>query len=445
MVAPLIYAAGVAGAAALNYGSRLFTTDPKLIGDNASRYLGGSPSSNLDRAPKFWLGENRPESNSKVSQKEQYQQIDNARFLRSGGNQSGFDDEADNIIEDKARSKFEFQQRAIQANNRDKNKVTNTMATPNDRYSKPVAKQAAPVAANLPRTTDRYKVDSDAMTNLVNYANQSSDRRYNTDKTADVTYKLGSQRNQVDYAVGMDKNAVTRDVGKYQSDNQLKASTYKSYAELQAALNNNILQSGDRRYETTTKYGTQERMNTFNRNTVDQTELATAQVKAGTYGMSKSDQQKAASDKTNFDNWKNYNDAQFNYTDRMNQQIKLQQDIAKANVAVLTNDSNRANDQRAAMFRFQVEQNNRNADRAAFAENQRLAREQVKQDYGLRAQQIQSQIELANRDFSLRSAESAAKTFDIYNTAALKNNQFSATRADVSYNRQQQQRSNLAF
>lgn len=435
MVAPLLYGVGVAGAAALNYGSKLLFTDPKLIGDNASRYFSNSPSNNDNQAPRFWLGGNQYEPSPKLSTKEQ---LSNARFMRSAGNQTGFDDEADNLKEDKARSNLEFQQRAAKSNNFGNNttKGTDAMAT-----TKPTA-TAKPATSKIPATSDRYEIQS--MTDLQNYSMQSTDRRYNTDKTSDVNYKLGSQKNQVDYAVGMDRNAVTRDVGKYTSDNQLRASNYKSYADLQAALDKNVKQSGDNRYETSTKYGTQERINTYNRNTVDQTDLATAQVKAGTYGLSKDQQQKAANDKTNFDNWKNYNDAQFSYGDRQNAQIKLGQDIGNANKAYSDSRLDRQNDQAMAMHRFQVEQNQKNADRAQFAADKKLDRDQQRADFGLRSQQIQAQIDLANRDFALRSQEVAAKTYDIYNNAALKNNQFSATRADIGYNRGNQQRS-IAF
>lgn len=289
--------------------------------------------------------------------------------------------------------------------------------------------------------SDRYKVDADASVNFSNYSMQSSDRRYNTDKTSDVNFKLGSQKNQVDYMVGIDRNAVTRDVGKYTSDNQLRASNYKSYSDLQAALDKNVKQSGDNRYETTTKYGTQERINTYNRNTVDQTELATSQVKAGTYGLSKDQQQKAANDKTNFDNWKNYNDAQFNYTNQQNAQRKLGQDIANAEAKSSSRSFTASFSIAPSLMETMKQEQQYKANRA----EKQADREQLRADFNLRSQQIQSQIDLANRDYALRSQESAARTFDIYNSAALKNNQFSATRADIGYNRSNQQRSNLAF
>lgn len=291
----------------------------------------------------------------------------------------------------------------------------------------------------------RYKVDTDAVVNLRNNALQSSDRRYATDRTADVNLRIGTQRNQVDLAVGLDRNAVTREVGKYTSDNQLRASNFKTYADLQAALNRNTLQSGDNRFETATKYGTQERINAYNRNTLDKTEVATAQIKAGTYGMSKESQAKAANDKINFDNWKRQNDANFDYADRMNAQIRLGQQMRQSETAYSDQRLDRQNDRAAAMHKFQVEQAQRNADRAQQTALQKEAREQQRADFNLRSQQIQSQIDLANRDFSLRSQESAARVADIYGTLGLKNQQFAATRADVGYNRSQQGRSNLAF
>jgi hypothetical protein len=442
MAAPLLYAAGISGAAALNYGSRLFATDPKLIGENASRYFTGNPSSNLNQAPRFWT-DRQSEPSTKVSQKQQFQQLQDARYQRSLGNQTGFDDEDDNTIDDRARSKLEPQQRATKAINRDKNssKGTDTMATSNNRFSKPTTTaKSAPTA----KTPSQYNPDRIAA-DLQNYTMQSRDRRYATDRTSDVNLRLGTQRNQVDLAVGLDRNAVTRDVGRYTSDNQLRASNFKTYADLQAALNRNTLQSGDNRFETATKYGTQERINAFNRNTLDRTEIAKEQIKAGTYGMSKQSQAKAANDKINFDSWKRQNDANFDYADRQNAAIKLTQDMGRANQAYSDQRLDRQIDRNMAMHRFQVEQNQKNIDRAQQYASQKEAREQQRADFNLRSQQIQSQIDLANRDFSLRSQESAAKVADIYGTLGLKNQQFAATRADVGYNRSQQGRSNLAF
>lgn len=441
MPAPLLYAVGITGASALKYGSKLFFTDPQLVRENASRYFSANPSTNLDQAPRFWT-DKQSEPSAKVSPQQQRQQLEDARYQRSLGNQTGFDDEDDNTIDDKARSKAEYQQRAAKATNRkNSDKGTDTMATPNNRYAKPEK------TAKASPTSDRYKVDTDAAVNLRNYSMQSSDRKYNTDRTADVNLKIGTQKNQVDLTVGLDRNAVTRDVGRYTSDNQLRASNYKTFADLQAALNRNQLQSGDNRFETSTKYGTQERMNAYNRNTLDKTEIAKEQIKAGTYGMSQSQQSKLANDKANYTNWKNYNDSMFDYAAKQNQQINFNQQIAQSNKAYADSRLDRLNDSIASQIKWQNDQVQRANDRAQYYVDQQSAREQQRADFNLRSQQVQQQIDLANREFTLKSAESGAKVYDIYNTARLKNDQFAATRADVSYNRNQQgrSRSNLAF
>ncbi len=445
MPAPLLYAAGIGASSTLNYGSQAlnaFLKDPQNVRDNASRYFGNAPNTNLNQAPKFW-NDSQSASSPKVSQKDQYQQLSDARYQRSLGNQTGFDDEDDNTIDDRARSKFESQQRAEKAYNRDKNspKGTDTMATPNNRYSKIAATAKSATTAKTPPQYNPDRVAAD----LQNYAMQSRDRRYATDRTADVNLKLGNQKNQVDLAVGLDRNAVTRDVGRYTSDNSLRASNYKSYSELQAALNRNQLQSGDNRFETATKYGTQERINAFNRNTLDQTEIAKEQIKAGTYGLSRASQQKLANDKANFSNWKAQNDANFDYASRQNAAIKLGQDIGQANLAYSEQRLDRVNDRNLSMAKYSMEQAQKVADRNQYYADQKAARDQQRADFELRSRQIQSQIDLANRDFSLRSSESAAKVADIYGTLNLKNQQFAATRADVGYNRSQQGRSNLAF
>lgn len=359
---------------------------------------------------------------SKYQQINQFQQLQDNRFRRSLGIQTGFDDEVDNTIDDRARAKLESQQRANMAT--PKSNATNANQRTNIYSNK--ASDYAPTE-KLQSDYAGYQIKS--MADLQNYAMQSSDRRYNTDRTADVNYRLGAQKNQVDYAVGMDRNKVTRDVGYYTSDNQLRASNYKTLADLQAALDRNRLQSGDNRYSTDTQASTEK----FKWTTVNPTSIAEAQIKAGTYGLSQNQLSKAAADKTNYDNWKNYNDAMFNYTDRMNAQMKLGQDIAQSQRAYNDQRNDRFNDQSATWARYQTEQAQKASDRNQYysdlAEQRRLSRD----DFNLRSRQIQNQIDIANKDYLIR-----------YGDAKLRQDQFAATRADISYNRSNQS-SSLAF
>ncbi|HBC41838.1 MAG TPA: hypothetical protein DCZ88_08060 [Pseudanabaena sp.] len=272
-----------------------------------------------------------------------------------------------------------------------------------------------------------YQIRS--LTDLQNYQMQSSDRRYATDRNADVNYQLGTQKNNVDYAVGMDRNAVTRDVGKYTSDNQLRASNYKTLADLQAALDKNRLQSGDNRYATDTQASTEK----FKWTTVNPTSIAEAQIKAGTYGLSRNQLSKAAADKTNFDNWKNYNDSMFSYTDRMNAQIKLGQDIGQSQRAYNDQRNDRSNDQYLAMARYNAELAQKIADRNRYYDDLTQQRQLQRDDFNLRSRQIQNQIDIANKDYQIR-----------YGDAKLRQDQFAAARADISYNRGNQS-SSLAF
>lgn len=359
---------------------------------------------------------------SKYQQKNQFQQLQDNRYLRSQGIQTGFDDEADNTIDDRARAKLESQQRANMAtpnsNATNANQRTNIYSNKSSDYA-PTEKLQSDYAG--------YQIRS--LTDLQNYQMQSSDRRYATDRNADVNYQLGTQKNQVDYAVGMDRNAVTRDVGKYTSDNQLRASNYKTLADLQAALDKNRLQSGDNRYATDTQASTEK----FKWTTVNPTSIAEAQIKAGTYGLSQKQLSKAAADKTNYDNWKNYNDSMFNYTNQMNAQMKLSQDIGQAQRAYNDQRNDRSNDQSLAMSRYQTEQAQKASERQRYYDDLAQQRQLARDDFNLRSRQIQNQIDIANKDYRIR-----------YGDAKLRQDQFAATRADISYNRGNQS-SSLAF
>lgn len=359
---------------------------------------------------------------SKYQQKNQFQQLQDNRYLRSQGIQTGFDDEADNTIDDRARAKLESQQRANMAtpnsNATNANQRTNIYSNKSSDYA-PTEKLQSDYAG--------YQIRS--LTDLQNYQMQSSDRRYATDRNADVNYQLGTQKNQVDYAVGMDRNAVTRDVGKYTSDNQLRASNYKTLADLQAALDKNRLQSGDNRYATDTQASTEK----FKWTTVNPTSIAEAQIKAGTYGLSQNQLSKAAADKTNYDNWKNYNDSMFNYTNQMNAQMKLSQDIGQAQRAYDDQRLDRQNDRSAAMSRYNAEQAQKASERQRYYDDLAQQRQLARDDFNLRSRQIQNQIDIANKDYRIR-----------YGDAKLRQDQFAATRADISYNRGNQS-SSLAF
>ena len=353
----------------------------------------------------------------------QRQQLLDARYRRSQGIQTGFDDEVANTIDDRARAKLESQQRANMAT--PKSNATNA----NQRTTNIYSNKASDYAPTEKLQSDYAGYQIKSMADLQNYAMQSSDRRYNIDRTADVNYRLGDQKNQVDYEVGMDRNKVTRDVGYYTSDNQLRASNYKTLADLQSDLDRNRRQADGNRYSTDTQAATEK----FKWTTVNPTSIAEAQIKAGTYGLSQNQLSKAAADKTNYDNWKNYNDAMFTYTDRMNAQMKLGQDIAQSQRAYNDQRNDRFNDQSATSARYQTELAQKASDRNQYysdlAEQRRLSRD----DFNLRSRQIQNQIDIANKDYLIR-----------YGDAKLRQDQFAATRADISYNRSNQS-SSLAF
>lgn len=352
---------------------------------------------------------------SKYQQKNQFQQLQDNRYLRSQGVQTGFDDEADNTIDDRARAKLESQQRANMAtpnsNATNANQRTNIYSNKSSDYA-PTEKLQSDYAG--------YQIRS--LTDLQNYQMQSSDRRYATDRNADVNYQLGTQKNNVDYAVGMDRNAVTRDVGKYTSDNQLRASNYKSLADLQAALDKNRLQSGDNRYATDTQASTER----FKWTTVNPTAIAEeatranattqeALIKAGMYGLSQEDARAMAKGRYQME------------------VTKFNTDIAQSQRAYSDQRLDRENDRSAAMAKFNSEMSQKIADRNRYYDDLTQQRQLQRDDFNLRSRQIQNQIDIANKDYLIR-----------YGDAKLRQDQFAATRADISYNRGNQS-SSLAF
>ena len=361
--------------------------------------------------------------NSKYRQnaETQSQQLDLAKSQRdpTGGrwnirNQTGFDDERDNVIDDRARSRESYLQY------KDKQPGVNNMAYDDNGNSSDTNRgnrNQRPFVNYSSRPSDYApgeKLSSDlagyqikSLADLQNNTMQSRDRQYKTNVDAGVNYQLGSQKIQ-----------AYRDIGYRTSEDQLKASKYKTETE-----------ASTEKFKWNTVNSTEK----YKWTTVNPTSVAEAQIKAGTYGLSESQLRKAASDKTNFDNWKNYNDSMFNYTNQMNAQMKLSQDIGQSQRAYNDQRNDRSNDQSLAIARYNADQaqkiNDRNRYYNDLAEQRRLQRD----DFNLRSRQIQSQIDIANKDYQIR-----------YDDGKLRQNQFAATRADISYNRGNQS-SSLAF
>jgi hypothetical protein len=463
MPAPLVYAVGVGGAAALNYGAQAvnaFLKDPQNVRDNAARYFSGSPTTGLDQAPNFLSNYQYRASdfgfgsspNPVDQQRSQFQQLADAKYQRSQGNQTGFADETANTIDDKARSNADYQQWANQAQNRDKNSYSGnpTMATPNNASTNQnqrtniYSNKASDYSGDQKLQSDYAGYQIKSLSDLQNYANQSADRRYNTDATSNVNLQLGTQKNNVDLTVGLDKNSVTRDVGYYTSNNQLKASNYKSYADLQASLDKNKLQSGDNRYQTdatsnTNRYNidTTAATDKFKWTTVNPTSVAQEQIKAGTYGLNQQDLANRAADKA-------YTDKMNTYADRQLALEKYTRDAGQAQVAYDDQQIARKNDQAAAQSRYQIDLNQKEIARQDNLRQQADARKQQREDFNLRSQQINQQANQWQQDYQLRSQLNAAQLAQIYSDTKLKQDQFVATTANTGYNRSQQTRS-LAF
>lgn len=297
----------------------------------------------------------------------------------------------------------------------------------------------------LDAMNQRYGVDATTGANLQNYQWQSQDRQFATRLNAEnQRYKTDADAS-VNREIGLANVGVTREVG-----------LAKTYADLKANLNRNQLQSGDNRFETTTKYGTQERMNQFNRNTIDRTEIAKEQIKAGTYGRSQEDINSMAIES-------NARKVNQEYNDRMMQYGRYQMEINKftndVRTAQRSYDDQRIdleNARRAATARYNQEQAQKRADleydRIERARERDLARQDAsnaiaRSNATLAQQNAFRQQELAFRQQEINnsSALDQARIAQIYADTKLKNDQFGAGRADISYNRNIQRSRSIAF
>jgi hypothetical protein len=418
----------IAETAKLGYG---YVTDPKnreaasanakTFADNFGRY---TPNG------REWAFSD-PVPDPVTRQRSQIQQLRDNRLLRSQGVQTGFDDEEDNRIEDKTRTKLEFSQRA-------------TMATPN-----------SPAVINSSRPSD-YAPRERFQADLYNYELQNQSRNYATNVNAGVARennrlqssdrRQATQLNAQNQRYGIDVNADTQRYGINVNAGVNRELGYvKTYAELQAALNRNQLQSRDNRFEITTKYGTQERMNQYNRNTLDKTEIAKEQIKAGTYGRSQSDINAMTAESNARKVNQEYNKGMMDYGRYQMEVQSFQNNMAKNNTAYADQRNDRSNDRSMANARYNYEMAEKRAERDRYYADLAEQRRQQRDDFKLRSQQIQNQIDLANRDFTLRSAESGAKVNQMNTDSRLKDSQFSATRADIGYNRNYQNQRSLAF
>lgn len=368
----------------------------------------------------------------------QIQQLQDARTRRSQGIQTGFDDEADNLKDDRSR----YSQAKTMAT--PKTTDNGSRVTNNIRQSD----YASGERANLDRfkiqldaMNQRYGIDATTGANLQNYQWQSQDRQFaarlNAGETRVKTYaelQAALDRNRITGEVGFDANRVTREVG----------------------LNRNQLQSGDNRFETTTKYGTQERMNQYNRSTLDRTEIAKEQIKAGTYGRSQEDINSMAIESNARKVNQDFNDRMMQYGRYQMEINKFTNDVRTAQRSYDDQRSDLENERRAATARYNQEQAQKRADLEYDRQQRKLDRDRAYAEFDIRrndtnatlAQQNafrQQELAFRQQEINNSSALDQARIAQIYADTKLKNDQFGAGRADISYNRNIQRSRSIAF
>jgi hypothetical protein len=244
--------------------------------------------------------------------------------------------------------------------------------------------------------------------NIYNFDKQSGDRQLGLQKD----YALGIDKNTRDQSVGFDRNAKTLEGTKY--GDQLKT-----------------------------------QLGVYQWNNVSKTAVAEAQVKAGTYGVGQEDLNNRAADKA-------YRDKMNDYADRQLQLNKYTQSVGDSYRAYSDQQEQRRNDQAQAMSRynqdmsFKQKQYDDQQRQASMDRNQQMQersnattrananyqQQQINanQDYALRKQ-------IADQDFLIKNLSLANQTAQINSNIALDNSKYSASRADLAYNRNYQSRS----
>lgn len=393
----------------------------------------------------------RPNASDPYTQ--QMQQLEQARQARDASGrwnipaETGFEDSADNFRDDyfrrkadqslyKNREQRDNESDDEQRSNKSMSKTVINSSRPSDYAPKEKLisdyenfnqrTQAQNFQSRIQAETQRFGINVNADVARENNQLRSSDNRYQTDVNAGVNRELGYAKTYAELKANLDRNRVTRDIGFDSNAKNLEAS----------------------RFKTTTDAATDR----FKWTTLNPTSIAEAQIKAGTYGMSQNYlSQRALEDNARKVN-NEYNDRMMQYGRYQMEIANFQNNIANNQRAYLDQRSDRSTDRAQAMARFNSEMSFKIADRDRYYADLAEQRRQQRDDFNLRSQQIMNQIDLANRDFSLRAQdlanrtnESAARVNQINTDSRLKDAQFSATRADIGYNRNYQQQRSLAF
>ena len=368
-------------------------------------------------------------------------------------NQTGFDDERDNQIDDRAlrqESYAKYQEKngdSDMSDYKNSGKTVINSSRPSD-YTPGEKANLDRFKIQLDAMNQRYGIDATTGANLQNYQLQSQDRRLGIqlgEQTKRYGIDVGAKETRfktlAELQADLDRNRVTREVGFDANKQQLEGSKFKTTTE-----------ADTERYKWTTVNETDR----YKRNTLDRTEIAKEQIKAGTYGRSQSDINSMAIEANARKVNQDYNDRMMQYGRYQMEINKFNNDVGNAERAYSDQRMDAQNARREATSRYNQEQAQMRAekesDRLERARERDLARQDASNAIN-RSNQLQQQSnvfrqqELAYRQQEINSAAALdqAKIAQIYADTKLKNDQFGATRADIGYNRNIQRSRSIAF
>lgn len=449
----------------LGYG---YVTDPKVREDaarntsqftqNFGRYSSNGRESLLTE-PIF--------GTSKIRQNQdiQFKQLADANAVRDPTNgrwnvrnQTGFDDERDNQIDDRAlrqQSYANYQEKKGGSDmsdddndySRNRGKTVINSSRPSD-YAPGERANNDRAKIQLDYLQGLYGIDSTANVNRQNNQWQSQDRKYGInlgEQTKrygiDVGAKETRAKTLAELQADLDRNRVTREVGFNANATQLEGSKFRTTTE-----------ASTERYKWTTVNETDK----YKRNTLDRTEIAKEQIKAGTYGRSQEDINSMAIEANARKVNQEYNDRMMNYGRYQMEINKFNNDVRNAERAYSDQRSDLSNARSAAESRFNIERNDRIAQTEYDRQQKKLDRDRAYAEFDIRRNDTNAtlaqqnafrQQELAYRQQEINSAVALdqARIAQIYADTKLKNDQFGAGRADISYNRNVQRSRSIAF
>jgi hypothetical protein len=270
---------------------------------------------------------------------------------------------------------------------------------------------------------EHFKITENSKTNFYKINRQTqNDYLFNAGKLANERY-LGERTIEGNFYSKLNQTDSDERIGK-------QANEFKLYSNLDS--NQKTLEAS--------KYGDQLKtaLGMYQWTTLNPTSIAEAQIKAGSYGVNKQDLSNRAASKA-------YDDKMSAYAAQQLEMDKYNRSLGASYQAYSDSRLDLKNAQSAAMNRYSIEQYEK-ADAIRYQREQdKLNRDWVKQQFATTTSQWDRDYALKReqyaQDLALRTQSLANQTNQINSNIGLDNSKFTASRADLAYNRKYQSRS----